>query len=217
MLDLAKSLDAHPAPGGVVGIEIDASDEGSVAAAFKALEAGWGSLDGLINLCGFRGVLAPVDQTESSAWDDSIANNLRSAFLLARAAVPLLKAAQRGTIVMVSSGLGVYGGANYGAYAAAKGAINALVKTLAKENAPTIRANAVAPSYVETAFGHGGTGRSQENDAGAIDLESYTRAIPLGRIAEAADIVGPILFLAGPASGYMTGQILHVNGGSFLP
>jgi NAD(P)-dependent dehydrogenase (short-subunit alcohol dehydrogenase family) len=217
VLDLAASLDAHPMPGGVVGVEIDARDAGSVAAAFAAIEAGWGGLDVLVNLCGYRGTLAPVDALDAAAWDDAIAGNLRSAYLIAHHGIPLMKAAGRGSIVMVSSGLGVYGGAHYGAYAAAKGAVNALVKTLAKENAPTIRANAVAPSYVETAFGHGGTGRSAENEPGAIDLASYARAIPLGRVAEAADVVGPILFLAGPASGYMTGQVLHVNGGAFMP
>jgi 3-oxoacyl-[acyl-carrier protein] reductase len=122
-----------------------------------------------------------------------------------------------GTIVHVSSGLGVYGGATYGPYAAAKGGINALTKTIAREYAPRIRANAVAPSYVDTAFGKGGTGRSNENDAETLNRDSYIRAIPMGRIATPEDLVGPILFLAGPASGYMTGQVLHVNGGSFMP
>jgi 3-oxoacyl-[acyl-carrier protein] reductase len=217
VLDLAASIERHAPPKGVHAVAMDARAEDSVKAAFSKLASVWGGLDCLVNLCGFRVDLKPVDQLPAAAWDEGIAGNLRAAYLVSHFAVPLLKKAGGGSIVHVSSGMGTNGRATYGPYAAAKGGINALAKTMAQENAPAIRVNVVSPSYVETAFGHGGTGRSDENQPLAIDLASYVKGIPLGRVAAPEDIVGPILFLAGPAARYMTGQILHVNGGAFMP
>ncbi|MEO7940420.1 MAG: SDR family oxidoreductase, partial [Burkholderiaceae bacterium] len=86
------------------------------------------------------------------------------------------------------------------------------------EAAPIVRANAVAPSAVDTAFLRGGTGRGEEDgQAARLDVAAYARTLPLQRIANPDDIVGPILFLAGPASRYMTGQVLHINAGSVTP
>ncbi|MCB2108109.1 MAG: SDR family oxidoreductase, partial [Rhodobacteraceae bacterium] len=186
-------------------------------AAFATVEARWSGCDSIVNLCGYRTDLKPVDELSTASWDDGIAGNLRSAYLVSHHGIPMLRASGGGTMVHVSSGIGIYGMSGYGPYAAAKGAINALAKTLAKENAPDIRVNVVAPSLVDTGFVRGGTGRSNEDDPSPIDAASYARNIPLGRVAQAEDIVGPILFLAGPASRYMTGQILHVNGGLFMP
>jgi 3-oxoacyl-[acyl-carrier protein] reductase len=117
----------------------------------------------------------------------------------------------------VSSGLGSHGGRGYGPYAASKGAINTLVRILANECGPIVRANAVAPGYVETAFARGGTGRSDESATPTVDVASYVQRIPAGRVGTPQDVVGPVLFLLGPASGYVNGQILHVNGGGYLP
>jgi NAD(P)-dependent dehydrogenase (short-subunit alcohol dehydrogenase family) len=214
VLDLPASLKKYPA---AMGIEIDAADEASVTAAFARLGGHWNGLGSLINLCGYKVALKPIGALSLSEWDDGIAGNLRSAFLVSRAAIPLIKTSGGGTVVHVSSGIGTYGMSGYGPYAAAKGAINAMAKTMAKDYAPDIRVNIVAPSLVDTAFLTGGTGRSNEDEADPIDRAAYTRNIPLQRVAEPADIVGPILFLAGPASRYMTGQILYVNGGAFMP
>jgi 3-oxoacyl-[acyl-carrier protein] reductase len=95
----------------------------------------------------------------------------------------------------------------------------ALTKAVAIENAPRIRANAVAPAAVDTAFLRGGTGRGGDEPGRAehVDREAYVKAIPLGRIAVAEDVVGPILFLLGDASRFMTGQVLYVNGGAVMP
>ena len=79
-----------------------------------------------------------------------------------------------------------------------------------------MRANVVAPGAVDTAFLRGGTGRSGE-DRQPIDTTAYGAMVPLKRIAEPDDIVGPILFLLGSASRYMTGQTLWVNGGAYMP
>jgi 3-oxoacyl-[acyl-carrier protein] reductase len=93
----------------------------------------------------------------------------------------------------------------------------ALTKTFALEHAPRVRANAVAPGPVDTAFLRGGTGRSNEDAAPNIDIDAFKALTPMRRIAVPDDIAGPVLFLLGPGSGYMTGQTLWVNGGAYMP
>ena len=217
VLDLATSIAAHPPPPDVTCIALDASDEHSVRQAFEQLAIRFTALEGFVNLCGFKLDTLTIAATPSEVFDAGIAGNLRSAFLLSKAALPLLRAAGRSSVVHVSSGLASYGGTGYGPYAIAKGGINTLVRIMARENAPAIRCNAVAPGLVDTAFTRGGTGRSTEDALSSIDLANYLRQIPAGRVASPDDVVGPILFLLGPASEYVNGQILHVNGGGYLP
>ena len=77
--------------------------------------------------------------------------------------------------------------------------------------------NCVPPSAVDTAFLRGGTGRSDESRPPHLDIESYAKAIPMGRIAQPEDVAGPILFLLSNAAVYVTGQVLFVNGGLYMP
>jgi 3-oxoacyl-[acyl-carrier protein] reductase len=215
VLDRAEALEAHPPPPQVHGIALDATEPGSVDEAFASLEDEFGALDGDVGLAGFMTRRTTVAAMDPGAWDTLIDGNLNSAFLGARAAVGLLARGRDPAMVLVSSGLAQRVMPGYGAYSAAKAATIALTKALAVENAPRIRANCVAPGAVETAFLTGGTGRPQS--AVQIDREAYLRAVPLGRIAEPDDVVGPILFLLGRASCYMTGQTLYVNGGGLTP
>lgn len=217
VLDLPASLQRHPPAAPARSIACDASDAASVRLAFGQLAQSCAGLEGLVNLVGFKLATLPLAETPDDVWDDGIGGNLRSAFLLSRAALPLLRQGTAPSLVHVSSGLGSYGGVGYGPYAVAKGGINTLVRVLARENAPWLRANAVAPGLVETAFLRGGTGRSDESEPPSVDAALYARGVPLDRVAQPQDIVGPILFLLGPASGYVNGQILHVNGGAYLP
>lgn len=120
-------------------------------------------------------------------------------------------------MVMMVSGLAAFTRPGYGPYAACKAAMVSMTKTLALEAAPAIRVNAVGPGAVDTAFLRGGTGRSDEDEAPRLDIEAYAAMIPLRRIAVAEDVVGPTLFLLGPDSAYMTGQVLWVNGGAYMP
>jgi NAD(P)-dependent dehydrogenase (short-subunit alcohol dehydrogenase family) len=92
-----------------------------------------------------------------------------------------------------------------------------MTKTLALESAPAVRVNAVAPAAVDTAFLRGGTGRSDEGGRSSIDTAAYAAMIPLRRLAVAEDVVGPVFFMLGPDSGYVTGQVLWVNGGGYMP
>ncbi len=214
VLDLPASLARHPVPEGVQAIGVDGSDEASVGAAFAALDAG---LEGFVNLAGFASPLGSLAATDSAVWDEVIAGNLRTAFLTARAALPLLAKGERPAMVQTVSGLAAFTRPGYGPYAACKAAMISLTKTLALEAAPAIRVNAVGPAAVDTAFLRGGTGRSDESRAPHLDIAAYTAAIPLKRFAQPEDVVGPILFLLGPDAGYMTGQVLWVNGGGYMP
>ena len=122
-----------------------------------------------------------------------------------------------GSVVNVVSGLASNVRPNYGAYAISKAGLINLTKTLALEEAPKIRVNAVGPSAVDTAFLRGGTGRSDENEQLSLDIDNYIKITPLARMALPDDIVGPIMFLLGSDSGFMTGQTLWVNGGGYMP
>ena len=155
------------------------------------------------------GYAGPVDTT--------IDGNLRTTFLACTAAMPLLEAGEDASLVNIASGLAQFIRPHYGPYAAAKAGMIALTKTLAHEHAPKVRCNVVAPGAVDTAFLRGGTGRSDEQQQTTIDVAAYGAMIPLNRIAVPDDIVGPILFLLGPGSRYMTGQSLWVNGGAYMP
>jgi 3-oxoacyl-[acyl-carrier protein] reductase len=103
----------------------------------------------------------------------------------------------------------------YGAYTISKTGLMALTKQLALELAPGVRVNAVAPSAVDTAFSRGGTGSDESEPP--TDYESLKKLIPMGRVAVADDIVGPIVFLLGDDSRYMTGQVLWITGGMYMP
>lgn len=213
VLDLAPSLERHDLCQG--GIAIDVTNQKSVTAAFAQL-AKLGPLSGFVNLAGYNTELVPLAKTSATYFDEILSANLRGAFLAAQAALPLLHG-KNASLVHVSSGLAQNVRPGYGAYSASKAAVIAMTKTLAQENAPRVRVNAVAPGLVDTAFLRGGTGRSDETSDSIVNLKAYQDATPMGRIALPADITGPIRFLLGQDSGFMTGQVLWVNGGGYMP
>jgi len=217
VLDLPASLQRHPTPDSVQSIEVDATSEDSLQAAFGQLEQQWGALDGFVNLCGFMHDNQPLSTTPTNVWQEIIDGDLSSMFMAASAAMPLLTKGNQASMVNASSGLAQFIRPGFGAYAVAKAGVIAMTKTLALEHAPNVRVNAVAPSAVDTAFLRGGTGRSDESDEVHLDLTAYINAIPLKRIAVPVDIVEPICFLLGQGSGYMTGQVLWINGGAYMP
>lgn len=211
VLDLPASLAAHPVPDEVKAVPIDISEPASVKVAFGGL----GALDGFVNLAGFMSPHRALADTPLDAFDDVMTGNLRGAFLAAQAALPLLNQAY-GAMVNVASGLGAHARPGFGPYAAAKAGMISLTKTMALEAAPHVRVNAVGPSAVDTAFLRGGEGRAR-NDPAPVDLKTVAAATPLGRIATPDDVVGPILFLLGTDSAFMTGQVLWINGGGYMP
>lgn len=213
VLDLPASLERHVPPGDVMTRPIDVSDPASVDKAFEGL----GSLDGFVNLAGFMTGVKPIEETGLAEFDEAMTGNFRGAFLAAKAALPLLRRGAAPSMVNIVSGLASNVRPGYGVYGAAKAGMVHLTKTLALEAAPAIRVNAVGPAAVDTAFLRGGTGRSNEDQETKLDVEVYTRMTPLARLATPEDVVGPVMFLLGPDSGFMTGQVLWVNGGGYMP
>jgi len=149
----------------------------------------------------------PLTEMDDERWLRTIRENIDSIFYTTRAVAGAMS--DRGRIVLVSSTAGQRGEAMHADYAATKGAVISFTKSLAVELAPReITVNAVAPGWVDTdmvAQPMAGAGRAQ-----------IASSIPLGRIATAEDIAGPILFLCSPLARHITGEILNVNGGSVL-
>lgn len=214
--DLPASLERHGGSG-ARSLPMDAKDPASVQRAVDQAAQTLGGLDACVNLVGYMSAAQPLVQTEVAVWDDVLRGNLDSAFYISRAALPHLQGSPSASLVHVSSGLGAWARPLYGAYGPAKAGLLLMVKELALENAPRVRINAVAPGAVDTAFLRGGTGRSDESGASRVDPNSYGQVVPLGRIAQPLDVVHPIVFLLSPASSYMTGQTLHINGGTYMP
>ncbi len=168
-------------------------------------------LGGLDIFVGNAGIWPPEDvpivEMTDAQWRRTIAVNLDSIFYSTRAAARLLAAG--GRIVLVSSTAGQRGEAGHGDYAASKGAIISLVKGVAVElGARDITVNAVAPGWIDTEM-------AEPAFAGGA-RERISAGIPIGRVASAEDIAGPILFLCSPLARHVTGEILNVNGGSVL-
>lgn len=214
VLDLPSSIEQYPPPPEAMVLPMDGGDETQVRDAFETLAKQWPRLDGLANLAGYFKGLSPLGDLDVSVFDEIIAGNLRSHFLCARAAIPLLQRSERGSMVCMASTQAVDVIPNYTHYAAAKAGVVAMVKGMARENAPHIRCNAVAPGLTDTPFLVGGTGREPIFEG--IDPARYAPRVPMKRMAEASDITGPILFLLGPASGFINGETLIVDGGVYV-
>jgi len=217
VIDLPASLERHPPPSETIAIPVDLTQPDTITTAAASLAKSFDTLHGCVNLAGFHLGLRKLLDTSDEAFIETINGNLTGALRWARVVMPLLQASGQGSLVHVASGLAANIRPGYGAYSAAKAGLLALTKTLALECAPTVRVNAVAPGAIETAFLQGGTGRSAEQGEGHIDRSAYTNMLPLKRFGEPQDVVGPIMFLLGPDSAYMTGQTLWINAGGYMP
>lgn len=151
----------------------------------------------------------PVAGLTDAQWESTRRANLDAVIYVCRAAIPLLGEGAR--IVLVSSTAGQRGEAFHADYAATKGAVIAFTKSLAVELAPRITVNCVAPGWVETEMSQ----RPYDRDDGA-GRRAIEATIPLGRLASAEDVAGPIVFLCSDLARHITGEILNVNGGSVL-
>ena len=188
-----------------------AGNVGDVAEARQLVRdvvAAWGRLDILVVNAG----IWEEDVTgrgDVEVWDRTYAINLRGAFLVIDAAAPHL-GEHGGSIVLVSSTAGQRGEARHSAYAASKGALISYTKSLAAEIGPRgIRVNAIAPGWVDTDMSRS----SLDNPMQRAEIE---KSIPIGRVATAMDVAGPILFLVSDLARHLQGEIVNVNGGSVL-
>jgi 3-oxoacyl-[acyl-carrier protein] reductase len=170
--------------------------------------AEFGRLDILVCNAGIWKEAAIDDMTEA-ALDEMIDANLKSCFYCASAAVPQMKRQKSGNIVFISSTAGQRGEAFHSHYAATKGALISLTKSLAPELAPFgIMVNCVAPGWVDTDMSH--------EALVSTDGPKYLSLIPLGRAASTEEIAWPILFMASEYASFITGEVLNVNGGAVL-
>jgi 3-oxoacyl-[acyl-carrier protein] reductase len=169
----------------------------------------WGELDTLVNNAGIWTFLE-MGRMDEEVYRETVAVNIDGVFYATNAVVPGMKEKGRGWIINVTSTAGVRGEALHSHYAASKGALHALTKSLAVELAPFgIRVNSVAPGWVDTDMSAGSFGQPGFK-------ERVRLSIPLQRIPSAEDIAGPILFLASDLAKHITGEIVNVNGGAVL-
>ena len=153
---------------------------------------------------------AAVEEISEALWDATMDINLKGAWTVCRAAVPILKKQRSGKIILVTSTAGQRGEAGYSNYAASKGGVIAFTKSLASELAEWgINVNAVAPGWVDTDMTEKALGDLEQRKVIAA-------AIPIGAIARPEDVAGPIAFLCTAWASHITGEILNVNGGAVL-
>lgn len=164
----------------------------------------FGRLDVLVNNAGITKDTLLMRMTEQD-WDDVIDTNLKSAFAFSKAACRPMMGQREGRIINISSIAGVIGNAGQTNYAASKAGLIGMTKTLAKELASrNIQVNAVAPGFVDT---------DMTEKLNPQQKEALMNLIPLKRTAKPEEIASVVVFLASPASSYMTGQVLCVDGG----
>jgi NAD(P)-dependent dehydrogenase (short-subunit alcohol dehydrogenase family) len=193
----------------VAALQGDAAQAQTARDAVRLALERFGRLDVVVNNAG-RFLLKPIVDTTDDEWDALMTTNVRSVFVHCREALPHLVAKGAGAIVNVSSISGVVGLPAQGAYCATKGAIAQITRQLAIEHAADgVRVNAIAPGAVDTSFvdkAVGGGPDPQRN----LDIAA---AHPLGRMASPEEIARMMVFLASPASGFMTGAIVMADGG----
>ncbi|MEY9651282.1 NAD(P)-dependent dehydrogenase (short-subunit alcohol dehydrogenase family) [Bradyrhizobium elkanii] len=204
---LEETVAEHPNIAGLIADAASADDARRTVA--KAIEA-WGRLDAVINNAG-AGAILPLEDATADRIADIFAVNVVGPSLLAAAALPHLRAT-RGAIVNVSSTYGHKPAAGLSHYAASKAALEHLTRCWALELAPLgVRVNAVAAGPTESGALTGMMGLSDEQ-AAAVKEQERAR-IPLGRRGLPDEVAGWIVRLAGPATQWMTGQIMTVDGG----
>lgn len=211
---VAVAFDIDPPSGpdtSTEAIACDVTAESSVISAFDTLIRTHGRLDGIVNNAGIM-VEKPLAETTVEDFDRVIAVNLRGVFLMAKNALPHFKKAaadsDKPRIVNVASELGHLGRPEYSAYCASKGGVITLTRALARELAPDILVNTLAPGPTDTDML-----RAEKNyDSWVKDGEG----IPLARVATAEEVALAAAFLCGPDSRFMTGTIVDVNGGAAM-
>jgi NAD(P)-dependent dehydrogenase (short-subunit alcohol dehydrogenase family) len=192
---------------GVVDVRVvDVIDEHAVGRAVEAVVARFGAVDALINIVGGSRPGKTAVQLSLTEWNQLLALNLTSTFLLCRAVIPHMELAGHGAVVNVSSGAGLRGMRANPGYCAAKGGIVALTRALAIDHGPNgVRVNAVAPGPVRTPLMRRNRTPDEIASMGSLSVS--------GRIGEPGELAAAILWLAGDGASYVMGQTLEVDGG----
>ncbi len=206
----AVAAEIASAAGEALAVPCDVTRAPQVEQAIRAAVARFARLDIVVNNAGEL-LVATAEETSEADWDRLIGVNLKSTFLVSRAALPELRKAGKGSIINIGSVLGLVGMKKRAAYAAAKGGVTLLTKAMALDHAGEgIRVNCICPGLVETDLLRGLLRR-------APDPEAFRRArieqIPLGRTGQPEDVAQLALFLASEDSSWLTGAALPLDGG----
>jgi 3-oxoacyl-[acyl-carrier protein] reductase len=185
----------------------DVANAGEVDAAVRALVARLGKVDILVNNAGVSAD-ALIVRISDEQWQQVLDVNLKGVFNCTKSVARPMMRARAGRIINLSSVVGVTGNTGQAAYAAAKAGIIGFTKSTARELASRgITANVVAPGFIETDM-------TEALDASARDM--YRAMIPLGRLGRGEDVAAAVTFLAGAGGSYITGQVIHINGGLYV-
>jgi 3-oxoacyl-[acyl-carrier protein] reductase len=193
--------------GRAFALHADVADEAAVLAMFERALAGLGDLDVLVNNAGIL-IEKPLLATTAADFDRLIGVNLRGSFLVGREALRVMSRQGEGRVINVASELAYLGRANCSVYCASKGGVLSMTRSWAREFAPQILVNAIAPGPTETPMLTGGS-TSPETLA-------QEAQIPLGRLGRPEEIASAAVFLAGPGATFITGQCLSPNGGAVM-
>lgn len=194
--------------GEAIGFSADISIEEEAKEAVETVMKKWGQLDILINNAGVYPEVNTIDEFSTEAFDNLLKNNVRTAFLMTKYAIPELKKT-RGCIISAGSEAGKVGIAQLAPYGGTKGFIHAMMKGVAAEQAKNgIRVNCVAPGPIDTAWTHKETSKINKK----IEKQMIT-ATPMGRRGTPEEIANVYLFLASDEASYITGAIYSADGG----
>ena len=190
--------------GEAIAIQADISEQSQVTDMFRTLLERWERIDILVNNAGIRKDRLLMRMT-TEEWDSAINVNLKGAYFCTKAALPQMARQRRGRIINMSSVVGVAGNPGQANYSASKAGLIGLTKTVAKEMARrNITANALAPGYIITSM----------VEELSEELRSQVLArVPMGRLGTPEDIAGLVAFLCSDEAGYITGQVIRVDGG----
>ncbi len=204
------TLQAVQAAGGTgVLLRADLRDPAQAELAVDRFVERAGRLDIVFNNAGSPVRRARIEDCSPELWREVFAVNVDSAFYVSRRAIPALRAGGHGSIINNLTLSVQTGGANgAGPYAAAKGALQVLTRTLARELAPSVRVNAIMPGVIET--------RHHEQFSTPERMQQYRQETPLGRNGSPEEVAAAVVFLASDAASFVTGALLDINGGRFL-
>jgi 3-oxoacyl-[acyl-carrier protein] reductase len=192
--------------GEAISVEADIRDGEAVKTMVEQVIAKWGKIDILVNNAGINRDTLLLRMSDD-AWDDVLNTNLRGAYLCTKFAVKHMMRQEWGRIISISSVVGRVGNAGQSNYAAAKGGIIAFTKSIAREmGSRNITANAVAPGFIVT---------EMTNKLPPERRESMLAMIPLQRLGQPEDVAELVGFLATEKAGYITGQVITIDGGAF--